>query len=184
MVVLINGSFGIGKTTVAKLLHDALPGSVIYDPEWVGFVLRRAGKLFRLAGSDTDDFQDMPLWRRSVGAGTRLVARVVSGPVIVPMTFTSRDYFDEVVADLESRGAQPSVFCLRASLATIKKRLEPRKLDPNGREGTWITRRLRECVEAHQDPHFGDPVDTEERSAREVAEEILKRLNTKETRRA
>jgi len=31
-------------------------------------------------------------------------------------------------------------------------------------------------VEAHNYPHFGEPVDTEGRSAREVAEEIIKSL--------
>jgi len=33
-----------------------------------------------------------------------------------------------------------------------------------------------DCVEAHNDPHFGEPVDTEGRLAREVAEDIIKRL--------
>jgi predicted kinase len=176
MVVLINGSFGVGKTTIAKLLRDRLPGSAIYDPERVGWILMRVGKLLRLAGSGGDDFQDMPLWRRSVGTGTRLIGRIASGPVIVPMTFTSRDYFDEVVTDLRRTGAPTRAFCLQASLETIAKRLEKRKLDPHGREGDWITRRNLECVEAHRDSHFGEPVDTENRTAQEVAEEILRRL--------
>jgi len=133
--------------------------------------------LLRLAGSGTDDVQDMPLWRRSVGAGIRLIGRIASGPIIVPMTFTCREYFDEVVTDLRSNGAELNVFCLRGNLATIEKRLERRRLDPNGREATWIKRRIRECVEAHREPHFGEPVDTENRSAREVAEDILRRLH-------
>jgi hypothetical protein len=177
MIVLINGSFSIGKSTVAGLLRDALPGSAIYDPELIGFVLMRTGRFLRLAGSSTDDFQDMPLWRRSVGAGIRLVGRIASGPVIVPMTFTSREYFDEVVSDLGSRGTSPRTFCLRASLGTIEKRLEKRKLDPNGREKLWITRRIRECVEAHRDSYFGEPVETDNRTAQQVADDILRRLN-------
>ena len=176
MVVLINGSFGVGKSTVARLLRAALPGSVVYDPEWVGLVLMRMGRPLRLAGSGTDDFQDMPLWRRSVGAGTRLIGRLASGPVIVPMTFSSRNYFDEVVSDLRSRGAI-SAFCLRASLGTIEKRLEDRNLVPTARGNIWIRRRIRECVEAHHDPHFGEPIDTENRSAQVVADDILQRLN-------
>lgn len=178
MVVLINGSFGIGKTTIARLLRDTLPGSAIYDPELVGFVLMRAGKVLRLAGAGTDDFQDMPLWRRSVSPGIRLISRISSGPVLVPMTFTSRDYFDEVVTDLVSRGIAPRTFCLRASLGTIEKRLENRKLDPNGREKLWLTCRIRECVAAHHDSYFGEPIDTDNRSAQEVAEDILQRLDT------
>src|SRR5688572_19267901 len=123
MIVLINGSFSIGKSTVARLLRAALPGSAIYDPEFVGFVLMRTEKFLRLDGSGTGDFQDMVLWRRSVSAGTRLLGRIASGPIIVPMTFTSRDYFDEVVSNLGSSGSNLRTFCLRASLGTIEKRL-------------------------------------------------------------
>ncbi len=38
MIVMINGSFGVGESTVAKLLRKALAGSVVYDPEWAGRV--------------------------------------------------------------------------------------------------------------------------------------------------
>jgi predicted kinase len=56
MVILINGSFGVGKTTVARLLRDALPGSVIYDPEWAGFVLRRRPRRGRRSRASDDFF--------------------------------------------------------------------------------------------------------------------------------
>jgi hypothetical protein len=41
MIALINGSFGVGKTTIAKLLRNSLPGSAIDDPEWAGSVLKQ-----------------------------------------------------------------------------------------------------------------------------------------------
>src|SRR5438034_7332264 len=41
MFVLINGAFGIGKSTVARELRSLLPGAVIFDPEWVGLALQR-----------------------------------------------------------------------------------------------------------------------------------------------
>lgn len=176
MIILINGSFGVGKSTIAKLLRDALPGSAIYDPEWVGFILMRAGKWFRIPGSGTDDFQDIHLWRRSVATGTMLIDRFVSGPIIVPMTFSCREYLDEVLTSLRLRGSELSLFCLRASLATIERRLEKRRLDLDSKDGVWISRRIKECVEAHRDPHFGEPVETESRTAREVADEILERV--------
>jgi hypothetical protein len=53
MVVLINGSFGVGKSTVAGLLRDRLPGSAVYDPERVGWVLQRLPRWIRLKGSGT-----------------------------------------------------------------------------------------------------------------------------------
>ena len=36
MIILINGPFGIGKTTTARLLVRRLPGAVVYNPEHTG----------------------------------------------------------------------------------------------------------------------------------------------------
>ena len=51
MFVLINGAFGIGKSTVARELRSLLPRSVIFDPEWVGLALQR------MPGSKPSDFR-------------------------------------------------------------------------------------------------------------------------------
>jgi len=176
MIVIINGSFGVGKTTVASLLRHTLPGSAIYDPEWAGSVLMRLPKWLKLTGSGTDDFQDIDWWRRSAVAGTRLFRFFAPGPVIVPMTFSRRDYFDEVVIGVRRLDPELRVFCLRASLATIQERLVKRGVKIEGPGAEWIARRIIECVDAHGDAHFGEPVETEDRSAREVAEEIARRL--------
>jgi len=173
---MINGSFGVGKTTIAKLLRGSLPGSAIYDPEWIGFFLRRLPKWIKLNGAGSDDYQDLALWRKSVIAGVRLFRLLASGPVIVPMAFSRRDYFDEVVMGIEPLDSELRVFCLKASLATVKKRLVERGTEIEGLGTEWIARRIVECVEAHHDSHFGEPVDTEGRNAREVAEEIIRRL--------
>jgi len=176
MIVVINGSFGVGKTTIAKLLRGSLPGSSIYDPEWAGFVFRRLPKWIKLKGSGSNDYQDIVLWRRSAITGVRLFRLFASGTVIVPMAFSRRDYFDEIVRGIEQLDSELRVFCLRASLPTVKKRLIERGTEIEGPGAEWIARRIIECAEAHVDPHFGEPVDTEDRSAREVAEEIINRL--------
>ena len=72
-VVLINGSFGVGKTSVARDLRRRISGSVIYDPEWTGWAIQRLPSWVYLSGDDTDDFQDVNLWRSSVVAGIELV---------------------------------------------------------------------------------------------------------------
>lgn len=176
MIVLINGSFGVGKTTVAKLLRDALKGSAIYDPEWVGIAMMRLPRWVKLEGAGTGDFQDIGLWRGSVVAGVRLFRLFARGPVIVPMTFSRRAYFDEVVSGFRRLDPELRVFCLKASLPTVKKRLVGRGTRIEGTGAEWLARRIVECAEAHRDTHFGEPVETEDRTAREVAEEIVKRL--------
>ena len=175
MIVIINGSFGVGKTTTARLLRNALRGSAIYDPEWVGVGLKRLPKWIKLNGRGTDDFQDLNLWRKSAVMGIRLFRFVVSGPVIVPMTFSHRAYFDEVISGVTLADPELSVFCLKASLPTVNKRLAQRVLTEKV-EAEWIARRNVECAEAHRDPHFGMPIDTEERTAVQVTEEIITHL--------
>lgn len=176
MIVLINGSFGVGKTTIAKLLRKSLPGSAIYDPEWIGFVLRRLPKWIKLNGAGSDDYQDIVLWRRSAVAGVRLFRLFASGPIIVPMAFSRRDYFDEIITGIERFDSDLRVYCLKAGLATVKKRLVGRGTKVEGPGAEWIARRIIECMEAHNDPYFGVFVNTEGRSARDVAEEIISEL--------
>ena len=176
MIVVLNGSFGVGKTTVARLLRRDSPGSALYDPEWAGLVLMRLPKWTRLKGAGTDDFQDIPLWRRSAVAGIRLFRFLTTGPVIVPMTFSHRAYFDEVVTGIRSLDSDVRMFCLKASLPTVKKRLIERGVKIEGPGSEWMARRIVECSDAHCDPHFGEFIETEARSAREVADEISEKL--------
>ena len=175
-VVAIDGPAGAGKSTVARLLRGSLPGSLIFDPEWAGSVLMRLPRWVRLKGSGTGDFQNIDLWRRSAVAGARLFRLAARGPLIVPMTFSRRAYFDEVTAGIRRFDPDLRAFCLRASLATVRGRLVARGTKIEGPGSEWVARRIVECADAHADPHFGEPVDTEERPAREVAEEIVGRL--------
>jgi predicted kinase len=176
MVIMINGSFGVGKTTVARLLRERLNGSIIFDPEWAGLLLMRLPGWVRLKGSGSDDFQDIELWRRSAVAGARLFRLAARGPLIVPMAFSRRDYFAEVSEGIRRFDPELRAFCLRASLETIRSRLAARGDKTEGPGSEWIARRIVECVAAHREPHFGEPVETEDRTAREVAEEIAERL--------
>jgi broad-specificity NMP kinase len=172
-VILVNGSFGVGKTTVARALRDVLPSSTIYDPEYVGSVLRRLPQWVPLSGASTDDFQDMPAWRRSAILGTRITCRLSSGPVIVPMTFDRPSYFDEVWGRICTLEPTARAFCLTATLPTIRKRLQSRGTDP---DGLWISRRVKECLSAHVDDRFGCRIDTENRGVDEVVSDIVERI--------
>ncbi|WP_083982618.1 hypothetical protein [Devosia soli] len=66
MFVLINGSFGIGKSTLADNLAQAIAGSVISDPERIGFVVRRLPPYLLGMLCQPQDYQDLSLWRRLI----------------------------------------------------------------------------------------------------------------------
>lgn len=170
-VVFINGSFGAGKTGVARELRRRVSGSAIYDPEWTGWVIQRLPSWVHLLGRGTDDFQDVDLWRNSVATGTRIFRALARGPVFVPMTFSNLEYLECVLSRIRSFEPNVRVFCLLASLETIRKRIRDRNID--ALQASWVLRRAEECVRAHSDPAFGERVDTEGRSIMEIAEGIL-----------
>lgn len=41
MIIMINGAFGSGKTTTARNLQKVVPGSMLFDPEEIGYMLRK-----------------------------------------------------------------------------------------------------------------------------------------------
>ncbi|WP_206055066.1 hypothetical protein [Nocardia sp. CS682] len=82
MLLWINGPFGGGKTQTAYELHRRLPGSVICDPEQVGFGLHR------MMPSDLRaDFQSYPSWRQGVFEVLDHVLAQHDGVVIAPMIY-------------------------------------------------------------------------------------------------
>jgi len=175
MILLINGPFGVGKTTVGRLIRRRIPGSRLYNPEWTGSLLMRL-PFIRLRGAGTDDFQDIDLWRRTVVHGTRVFRSIARDTVIVPMTFSRRDYYDEIVSGIREFDDDVRTFCLKAEMPTILERLKQRGEKIREEEDNWPARKLRECIEAHKDPHFGEPLNTENLTAAEVADQILQRL--------
>jgi hypothetical protein len=92
MLVWLNGPFGGGKTATAYELHRRVQGSVVCDPEHLGFGLRRM-----LPPNLRTDFRDFAAWRQGVCEVLDLALSQHPGPVIVPMTVTDRDHFRETV---------------------------------------------------------------------------------------
>ena len=80
MILWINGAFGSGKTQTANELHRRLAHSFLYDPENVGYWLRKnEPKQMQKA-----NFQDEPLWR-SVNRDMLLaITRQFDGTVASP----------------------------------------------------------------------------------------------------
>ena len=169
MLVWINGAFGAGKTTVARRLAATLPGARLFDPEQIGFLLRR---LFPDAA--TGDFQDLALWRE-LTVRTLTVAAAEPGKIpIVPMTLIDRDYFREIVGGLRSRGIDVRHFCLVASPDTLRRRIRWR-IDRLASK-RWARSRIQACTAARADQAFATHVQTDRIGIRQVAAEILAAL--------
>jgi hypothetical protein len=172
MVFFINGAFGIGKTTVARSLSRRIPGSVIFDPERIGFVLQR---FRRISGRPVEDFQDLRSWRRLSILGIR-AARAFRPHVIVPMAISSLSYLREIregVARFEPRAPH---FCLIAPLPIVRERLQRRSGWSTEEGRAWQYRRAAECCSAHEGAGFEERIPTGDRTADQVTEYLLERL--------
>jgi hypothetical protein len=175
MVIFINGSFGVGKTTVSRLVVQRLPRSTLFDPETVGVVLSRLLAIWPFRPRP-DDFQDLRLWRET---SVRLICliRRLRGAVVVPMAFSNVTYLCQFLTHVRRRDSETFHFCLTASHATVRERLNERE----GRRGPseWQLRRSAECCRAHERPEFAEHIATEGRLPQEVAEEIVTRIRSR-----
>lgn len=169
MFILINGSFGIGKTTAAKRLLREVPGAVIFDPEAIGYVVRRLPAPLVGRWRQPSDYQDLALWRLLIGWAGRL-AHLRAPVVIVPMAFTNLDYLEGFSSTLE-RTAPVRRVCLVAPLELVRARLLERA-QAEGRSGLsdFEITRSAECVGLHgTNPAYGPPVDATQSAEAVVA---------------
>jgi predicted kinase len=162
LVVWINGAFGVGKTAAAEELVAMLPGSIVFDPEPYGALLRSALPV----AEQPDDFQDLPAWRELTRATTASLATTRGGVVVVPMTLVEHAYFEEIVGGLRQDGIPVLHISLIAAARVVAARLR-------GREGSndWALDRVGRCVAA-LDERFAEHVDASAATPRELAEGI------------
>jgi hypothetical protein len=180
MLLWINGPFGGGKSATARELHRRLPGSVICDPEQLGFGLQRM--LPAGLRRDFPDFQDLPAWRRGVCEVLDLVLRSADGPVIAPMTLIEPAYFAEVIGGLAETGHDVRHFALLADARLIERRLRERAVVhaiqrlrgrdvPLFRE-TFAMRKLGLCLSRLGQPEFAVQLRTDDLTVAQVAEAV------------
>jgi hypothetical protein len=167
MLLWINGPFGGGKTQTAYELNRRLPGSVVCDPEEVGFGLHRMTPR-ALRG----DFQDLTAWRAGVREVLDMVLRKHDGPVIAPMTLVNPGYFDEVVGRLREDGHEVHHFALLAERDTVLRRLCERGWGFGLRWESFAVTKLDECLGRLQAPEFAEHIRTDDLPVPEVATRI------------
>jgi AAA domain len=172
MIILINGSFGVGKTTVAELLVKRIPNCLLFDPEIVGSCLGHIVRPFE----QFEDFQDLPMWRTLTITTARLLKQTYRRTLVVPMTLWYEPYFHEITDGLKQFESDLFHFCLTGSVQTIFERLEGRRSVHTQEAYSWICQRVEGCVDAFQSPIFAMHIGTDRRTPDEIAAEMLHNL--------
>lgn len=119
MIIWLNGTFGAGKTATAKELLPLVPGTRLFDPETVGYMLQP-----NLADRPVSDFQHWPPWRPLVVATAVELTRYTGQHLIAPQTLLTRSYLGEIAAGL--RTARLTLFhvLLDADDDALRSRIE------------------------------------------------------------
>ncbi|MFJ1972291.1 AAA family ATPase [Streptomyces sp. NPDC087903] len=177
MLLWINGPHGGGKTQTAHEIRRRLPGSVICDPEHVGFGLHRM-----LPPELRGDFQDLASWRQGVVETLHLTLTEHEGVVIVPMTVTDSGHFAETVGRLRELGHDVRHFTLLAQRETVLKRLRERGFgrllryvagkNTGLRAESWAVRQLDHCLERLREPEFAEQLWTDHSTVPKTADRI------------
>ena len=177
MLLWINGPFGGGKTQTAHEIRRRLAGSIVCDPEVLGFGLHRM-----MPPALRGDFQDLAAWRHGVFEVLDLSLKGSTGSVIVPMTIVEPMYFRETVGRLRDQGHDVRHFALLADRSTTLRRLHERGLGRAvqliaGRNAalgveSFAVSRLDLCLERLQEPEFAEQVWTDHLTVAEVADHV------------
>ncbi|MFI2372466.1 AAA family ATPase [Streptomyces sp. NPDC018833] len=170
MLLWINGPFGGGKTQTAYELRRRLRGSVVCDPEHVGFGLHRM-----TPPALRNDFQDLAAWRQGVYEVLDLTLRGHDGVVIAPMTLVEPAYFEQIVGRLRNEaGHDVRHFALLAERETVLRRLRERGLGRGLKRESFAVQRLDDCLERLREPRFGEHIHTDRLSVPQVADLIAR----------
>ena len=174
MIIMINGPFGAGKTTVATMLESKVENSMIYDPEEVGFMLRNIiTNDIKLPEENTEDFQDLLLWKELTVTVAEKLINTYHKNLIVPMTICNREYFSYIKSGFESID-ETFHFCLLASEKTVHERLSKR----GDEVGSWAFLQTERCLKSYNEDlnKFEKIIHTDELSEDKVCEVILSTL--------
>lgn len=167
--MFLNGPFSVGKTTVAGVLVDRIPGALLYDPEFVGSFLRH----YILTGVEQPaDFQDIPFWPKLTLDLAGMIIETYGRSLVIPMSLWKRDRAEKIREGLRQIDPDFLWIQLTAPRETLIERIRARA-EVQDDDLSWWFDHLESGLAMATDPVFGHPVSTEHRSPEEVADAIM-----------
>jgi AAA domain len=147
MIIWLNGPFGAGKTTLAEKLRERRPGSLLFDPEEIGFVVKTM-----VPPADSGDYQDLPIWRRLTVATLLEVRSVYPQDIIVPMTLVQPDYLEEILGRLRRQEEEVMHVSLTLDERLLRARIAEQTMSPEPTRDhdirEWRLAQVERCLSA------------------------------------
>ncbi|GAA1690898.1 AAA family ATPase [Glycomyces endophyticus] len=128
MIVWLNGTFGSGKTTTARLLQTALPAR-LFDPEQIGYLLRGV-----IGDLPHHDFKELPPWRGLTVETARQILDHAGGTLVVPQTVLEHDYWTELMDGFAAHRIPVHAYTLHTDRTAFTHRVDHDTAEPTARQ--------------------------------------------------
>lgn len=129
MIIWINGTFGVGKTTTAQALVAGCDDFRLFDPEEVGFMLTRS-----LTERHIEDFQDLSAWRALVPVVAQQLSRHTGQNLVAVQSVLKHNYWLELRRTFENLDETVLHVVLDADAQTLKRRIDGDCIEPGARQ--------------------------------------------------
>lgn len=120
MILWLNGTHGVGKTTTSALVQQLIPDSRVFDAEKVGEMLMDITPGL----PETDNFQHWPPWRPLIVESARRILEYTGGTLVMPMTVLVEQYWREISTGLAGHAIPVRHIVLHADADTLRARIE------------------------------------------------------------
>ena len=120
MIVWLNGTHGVGKTTTGGLVQRLIPDSRVFDAEKVGETLMDVTPGLPA----TNNFQHWPPWRPLMVETARHILEYTGGTLVMPMTVLVEQYWREISTGLARHAIPVRHFVLHADQEILRGRIE------------------------------------------------------------
>lgn len=168
MIIWVNGTFGVGKTTTAGHVVQQDPRLRLFDPEWVGYMVAN-----NLSDHPVADFQHHESWRFLTPVVADELIRFTGQNLVAVQTVLNEQYWDELKAGLLARGQAVFHVVLEADMDEVRRRIDSDEVEVNARawrhEHLPVYQQAREWLTRRADL----VVNTSELDASDVASQIL-----------
>ncbi len=171
MLVWLNGAFGVGKTTTAAAIAEQSPELRLFDPEWVGYMLRA-----NLADVTVGDFQDLAPWRSLVPRVASEITTLTGDDLVAVQTVLVESYWSELRSGFQQLGIAVIHVVLDCHEDALRHRIISDDADPSASD--WRSRHIEKYRSARSwmTAEADLVVDVTARSPQDAAAIILKTL--------
>ena len=175
MIVIINGPYGVGKTSVAENLIKKIPSSILFDTEEIGFLLDKQIPSEIRSG----DWIELDLWKKLVVDIGIFLRKEYNQNVIIPQTILNKSTLSYILEEFKKGGEIVYNFCLITEKEILEERLIKRikKMGMEHLIGTpdfYAFERIDQCLEVFSKEKH---INISDKSVNEVSDILLSRIS-------